>query len=112
MKKQAMPDVKEIPVKEVVAYTHRGIVVMVEIDYQNGTITLVDRDLKRKQWLFAKREIQYMQGWKTILSAMDNAITRAAVKLESYQQERLNEGLRMYLDANPFDYSEEYKEVK
>lgn len=86
------------PIAETYQYLHRGevqeVAVSVHINYREGTISLVDQApdnnlpaLKGKQWLFAKREIEYMAGWHDILDAMKAAITDATARLEKYQKQ-------------------------
>ncbi len=68
---------------------HKGINVIVKIDYDAGTITLVERQpnsqpavYTAKQWVFKNREVDYMQGWLDILEAMTLAVKDAKNDLE------------------------------
>lgn len=67
-------------------YTHKGINVVVDIDLIEKQVTLVEKDRggawKRKQWLFAERQLQYMAGWQLILDAMKYAVGEATKVLE------------------------------
>ncbi len=76
---------------EVVTYTYGDIGVHVRIDYDNGTISLVEKEYgaqparyKRKDWVFAERQIEYMQSWQNILSAMKSAIDEATKALKEH----------------------------
>lgn len=71
---------------EIKTYTHLGVNVRVKIDYEKGTISLLDQNDQPKQWLFAKRSIEYMQGWQNILDAMKHAIELATNDLSKHQK--------------------------
>lgn len=66
-------------------YIHGDIKVGVRIDYRQKRITLTDQDGNgRKQWVFAERGVEYMEGWRQILAAMEYAITAAEAELRQY----------------------------
>lgn len=77
---------------EVVEYEHIGVRVMVTIDYDREIISLTERvdvssDKRQydpKEWVFAKRSLEYMQGWQNILDAMKYAIECAEVELRKH----------------------------
>ena len=71
--------------------TYKGITVWVEIDYIKKNISLVESDGQAKKWLFAKRELKYMDGWQNILDAMVEAIDHAQARLEAYQDNKTKE---------------------
>ena len=72
---------------EVKTYDHKGVSVRVEVNYDQGTISLLDKETgQAKKWLFAKRELEYMQGWQNILDAMKYAITKATEELTQHQE--------------------------
>lgn len=83
---------------EIKTYEHRGIQVMVLIDYDKEQVSLMERikplsyhdpigmerrdfPFKPKNWVFAKREINYMPGWQDILDAMKYAVKEATQEL-------------------------------
>lgn len=66
---------------EVETYTAYGIAVMVEIDYDARKISLLQGRSHAKNWVFAGRGIEYMNGWRNILHAMEYAIGEAEKKL-------------------------------
>ena len=71
---------------EVTEYTHKGVGVLVEIDYDEGTIALKDKESKQaKKWLFSGRTIDYMQGWQDIFDAMKYAVSQATIALKKHQ---------------------------
>ena len=82
-------------IQEIYDFESNDISIRVKIDYNLGTISLLDRDNNPKQFVFANRESQYMEGWKNIVEAMKDAITHADNRLREYQEER---SMRM-LDA-------------
>lgn len=71
---------------EIETYNHAGIRVTVEIDYAKETISLLDSPQKNayKKWVFAGRQLEYMQGWRRILDAMLFAIDTASAKLKKH----------------------------
>lgn len=80
---------------EVKTYTTHGVDVVVQIDYDNGNISLVEAEkgsmpvrYKGKQWVFANRSIEYMAGWTNILDAMKYAIEEAEKSLQKHQDAR------------------------
>ncbi len=70
---------------EVRTHVHNGIRVKVQIDYDNGTISLIESGREAKKWVFAHRQVEYMQGWHDILDAMKHAITCAENSLRVHQ---------------------------
>ena len=86
---------------EVKTYEHKGITVAVEIDYDEAKITLVEKsdnefDTNQKTWLprnwyFNNRGLEYMKGWKKILSAMEFAIDEASEELRVNNEARAAE---------------------
>lgn len=87
---------------EIETYTLYGVNVNVEINYDKGTITLLETrenphnnfqknpgpQYQPKQWIFAGRTIDYMDGWRNILDAMSYAITKAETKLAKHLKEQ------------------------
>ena len=61
-------------------YEKNGVAVTVEIDFIKKEISLVETGGTNKRWLFAKRGVEYMQGWRNILNAMEYAIDEAEKK--------------------------------
>ena len=66
--------------------------VFVRINYSSGKISLVEPEDKEgtrlKKWIFADRDVEFMQGWLNILEAMKIAIQDATKRLEKYQEEQ------------------------
>ncbi len=68
------------------SYRYAGVEVRVRIDYDRGIISLLESNGGVKKWVFAEREIEYMQGWQNILDAMKYAIEQATKKLAAHQK--------------------------
>lgn len=110
MSKKQSP-VSNKPVAETYQHIYRGkvqeVAVSVHINYAEGHITLCDHNpanptaTQGKQWKFAKREIDFMQGWHDILDAMKSAITEATARLKAYQdaEEKAKVELAAKMDA-------------
>jgi len=72
---------------EIRTIEHQGIKVSVQIDYDQRTISLVEKNgenWKAKQYLFKNRQLGYMKGWRDVLSAMEHAITTAEALLTEH----------------------------
>lgn len=74
--------------REVTTYTHKLVQVRVEIDYDRGTITLLDEKDEAKKWIFANRTLEYMACWQSIFDAMKAAVAHAEGELAAYLAER------------------------
>lgn len=59
---------------EQLTITTNGIAVHIVIDYQNMTISLVERDRSKKQYMFCERPLRYESNWNNILVAMREAM--------------------------------------
>lgn len=71
--------------KETYEVVHEGISIYVRIDYKNNTIDLLDKDgdnFRLKKWVFGGRGVQYVNGWKNILRAMEVAMDDAKQRYE------------------------------
>lgn len=68
-------------------YVYKTIKLLVRIDFKAGEISLLDQETNQgKKWLFAKRGVEYMQGWHDILDGMKYAIDQATAEMEAYQK--------------------------
>jgi hypothetical protein len=83
----------ETKYKETYAFTWKDITIWVKIDYRNNKISIVEPQIpeycsfKKKDFTFIGRGVEYMNGWKLILQALDKAIDSAKVKYEHYLAE-------------------------
>lgn len=82
---------------ELKTYTFNGIEVLVKINYDKGLISLCETvphqtkcnetTFANKHWVFAERGLEYMNGWKAVLHAMEYAIESATNELKAYNIE-------------------------
>jgi hypothetical protein len=83
------------PIYEIKDYTYNNITVRVEIDYAKRQISLVEGDnrhkFKTKPWCFANRGLEYMNGWREILKAIEHAISEAEKLLKAYENSEREE---------------------
>ncbi len=89
---------------EVRTTEHKGINVMVRIDYDNNTVGLIERTAGEdcgftgKKWVFNNRGIEYMQGWLDILEAMTVAVKDAKSDLEKHQKAKSAKKEKLMVD--------------
>lgn len=69
---------------EIEEYNYAGVKVLVRIDYDAEEISLLEGKESVKKWTFAGRGLEYMQGWRNILAAMEHAIGKAEEKLKKH----------------------------
>lgn len=89
------------------AYTHKGIVVLVELDFIKKTITLLERnekfdtsEYKPKKWVFAEREVKYMDGWLLILEAMEHAVKAAKKEMAEFETKETEKFAKVLIAMN------------
>lgn len=78
-------------------YEKDGIAVVVDIDFENNKVSLMERmgngDYRPKAWKFQDRSNDYLGGWIRIFKAMEYAVTEAhndlITSLEDREQERM-----------------------
>lgn len=74
--------------QEVKTIEHKGIKVMVHVDYDNAIVSLVERQnynssgLQKKSYIFANRGLEYMNGWLAVLEALTFAVNQCKKDLE------------------------------
>ena len=82
-------------------YTYNGISIAVDIDLVKKQVSLVEKKgngtFQNKKWLFAERELKYMDGWLAILSAMQYAIKEASKILEEAEKRDQDEFLNLMI---------------
>lgn len=95
---------QEIKHFEIKAYETHGVKVCVQIDYDNKMVSLVEeekgsipRKYRTKQWVFANREIGYMEGWQNILKAMAYAVGEATRALKAHVDAEEKAKVRMHI---------------
>ena len=111
MKKQQQTP-KNKPLAENYIHIFNGkvqpVAVAVHINYAEGYISLIDPNPENpaasfnngKQRKFAKRGLEYMQGWQDILDAMKSAITEATEKLKTYSDQEEKEKIELMVKVS------------
>lgn len=66
---------------------HKGIAVRFSVDFDEGEVSLLDKDNSAKKWLFAGRGLEYLDSWLNILEAMQEAVKEAKKLLEDRKKE-------------------------
>jgi hypothetical protein len=97
--------------QQIKTYEHKGISVPVKIDFDLGLVSLVHKQgmlslWQNKNWVFAERGLEYMNGWLDILEAMTFAIKEAKKELEADLEEKRKtqeEFVGNVLGINPFE---------
>lgn len=91
---------------EIKTIEHKGIKVTMKIDYNAGEASLVQlsydgKTYFAKQWVFANRGLEYMNGWLVILEAMTVAVKECKKELEvslaqasAIKEEKIISGVR------------------
>lgn len=80
---------------EVKSYEYLGVEVLVKIDYDKKSISLVESiphgifletnyRFVDKKWLFSNRGLEYMGRWIHVIEAMHQAVEMASKELEQY----------------------------
>ncbi len=92
---------------EIKSIEHKGVKVMVKIDYVQKVVSLVEMQenttppaYKPKDWRFHNREIEYLDGWLTILEAMAVAIKEAKKDLGAYLKEQEDKAMKMAIEMS------------
>lgn len=73
---------------EVLTVESGGIKVRVMIDYDKQKVSLIDNNNNPKKYVFASRELNYIDEWFKILGAMNYAMSIAKEKLEKHKEEK------------------------
>lgn len=87
-------------------YNYKGVNVLVKLDFIESTVSLVERDenkesgFKPKEWFFSDRGIEYLNGWRLILKAMDYAVEQAKKEMEVAKQKELDKLLNIYVELD------------
>ena len=87
-------------------YNYRGVNVLVKLDFIDSTVSLVERDdnkesgFKPKEWLFSDRGLEYLNGWRLILKAMDYAVEQAKKEMELAKKRDLDKLLNFYVELD------------
>lgn len=77
-----------------------GISVTVEIDYVKKLVSFVEKDGKAKNWKFAERGPEYMNGWRMIFAAMDYAAAEVKKEFDAITEQEHEEFVAMYMELD------------
>lgn len=77
-------------------YTSYGISVVVELDFVNETISLVEKDGEKKLWDFTGRGVEYMNGWRNTMHAMEYATAEAQKEMQTHIDKKLKDFVKVY----------------
>lgn len=82
-----------------------GTKIWVKIDFENNKVSLVEPDMRKvdapyqdKQWLFAGRELKYMNGWINIMAAMQYVVREARDELAAWQEAQKDKKTKQLID--------------
>jgi len=83
----------------IVTIEHKRVKVSVKIDYDNMEVSLVEKvensNYKAKQFLFAKRGLEYMESWESVIEAQLVAIRYGRDELKKFKED--NEVVRKFM---------------
>jgi hypothetical protein len=93
---------------EIITIEHKEVKVTIKIDYDQGTLSLVENLHERyadKKWFFAGRGLAHMNGWQNILEAMQMAVAEGKKRLESdlAEKSRFREDTIEYMHLRALD---------
>lgn len=77
-------------------YSSYGISVVVELDFVNETISLVEKDGSKKLWDFTGRGVEYLNGWRNIMRSMEYATAEAQKEMQAHIDDRLKDFVKLY----------------
>lgn len=77
-------------------YSSYGVSIVVELDFVNETVSLVEKDGSKKQWLFHERTAEYLNGWRNIMHAMEYAVEQAQAEMKAHTDAKLDDFVKMY----------------
>lgn len=77
-------------------YSKYGIDIVIELDFVNKTVSLVEKDGKMKHWIFAERTPEYLNGWRAILKAMEYAVEQAKAEMDARSDAEFKELMKLY----------------
>lgn len=93
-------------------YVYKRVNVIVKIDFLEKKLSLVEKDensesgFKPKDWFFADRTTEYLNGWRLILQAIDYAIVEAKKELVEAKARDDEKFLEVFVELNKIKDSE------
>lgn len=87
---------KTTDLKVVRAYKYKGIRIILEINYLSKKVSVVEynhqsKGFVPKKFLFAERQLEYMEGWKLVFKGLELATDEAIRELEAIKEKEMNE---------------------
>lgn len=73
---------------ERIAYDHKGVTIYMDLDYEKGEVSMVEKNGQPKKYNFSHRTRNYLGGWWLILEALKEATIFADKKLEEQENIR------------------------
>lgn len=97
---------------EIRLYTFENITILVKLDRRTKKLSFVEwnKDVEQyldKDWLFAGRELSYMNSWIGILHAMENVIKDCTKVMESWDKDELEKTIKLFSRTDGADSESE-----
>lgn len=73
---------------ERIAYDHKGVTIYMDLDYEKGEVSMVEKNGQPKKYNFSHRTRNYLGGWYLILEALQEATKYADVRLAEQAEAR------------------------
>ena len=79
---------------ELIKFTHRGVNINIDLDYNRKTVSLTkpvsifSNNDDAKAWVFSGRTRQYLGGWHIVLEALQEATKYADTRLKEQEDAR------------------------
>lgn len=90
--------IKELFVRRI--YTSYGISIVVELDFIKKTVSLTEKDGTDKKFIFADRTPEYLNGWRSILKAMDFAVEQAKIEMDALDEKEHKEFVELFMNLD------------
>lgn len=86
---------KQTDLKVIRSYTYKGIRIFLELDYMSKKVAIVEydtilKDFVPKNFKFASRPLEYMEGWKMVYKALELVTEEAIKELENIKEKELD----------------------
>lgn len=78
-------------------YTSYGISIVAELDFVKKTVSLVEKDGSKKEWIFAERTPGYLNGWRAIMLAMEHAVAEAQKEMDALKDKEHKQFVADYM---------------
>ena len=79
---------------------HKNIRVDYLVDFQKKTVSIVNQDRTPKHYQFTNRGLEFMNGWRNILEAVQVAIQEGEALLKEQEEEEFKHFVSV-IDCNP-----------